>query len=255
MNILLNGCTGTMGKVVEGLVKEDEAATITVGTDLRHAACDYPVYQSFDLVVSTFDVIIDFSHHSMVDALIAFALKMNRPAVICTTGLSQQTIRLIDEASKKIPVFRSANMSYGINLIESILEEYAALMTDSFDVEIIEKHHNRKEDAPSGTALMLADAVHRATDHRLHNTYGRHGNQAKRLPLELGIHAVRGGTLVGEHEVIFAGCEEDITIKHQAQSRAVFARGALRAAHFLMNKEPGLYTMHDLIKEDKNARI
>jgi 4-hydroxy-tetrahydrodipicolinate reductase len=191
----------------------------------------------------------------MVDALVTYALKEKKPVVICTTGLSEETLQFIDRASKEIAIFRSGNMSYGINLIETMLEEYAQLLSDTYDIEIIEKHHNRKVDAPSGTAIMLADAIHRSTGNTLSNTYGRHGNSNKRGNQEIGIHAVRGGTIVGEHEVLFAGFEENISIKHTAQSRSVFARGAIRAARFLLNKSPGLYNMHDLIEENKNARI
>lgn len=230
---------------------------ITVGIDggSRTMPTDFPIHQNFQMVKEPFDVIIDFSHHSLVKDLLEFAVSQKKPLVLCTTGLDEALQALVLEASKAIPVFQSGNMSYGIQVVERMLARFAPLLQDQFDIEIVEKHHRRKVDAPSGTALMLADTIRRAIKDTF-LTVGRHGTSAKRQPKEIGLHAVRGGTIVGEHQVIFAGDQEVITLTHQAESREVFAHGALRAAGYLLNQPAGLYDMHTMIaEEEQDAQI
>jgi len=194
------------------------------------------------------DVIIDFSHHSAIDALLDYSEATGTPAVICTTGLSEAQVARIQTLSATVPLLRSGNMSVGVNLLLDLVARAAQTLYAAYDIEIIEKHHNRKVDAPSGTALMLAQAAKEAVPEHREYTYGRQGTDCKRKPEEIGIHAIRGGTIVGEHSVIFAGNDEIIEISHTAISRGVFAGGAVRAAEFLVNQQPGLYSMKEVLK-------
>ncbi len=248
IKILLTGINGHMGAAVRKAVSNTENAKVAVGVDLNTAECDgIPVYSSFAEVTEKPDVIIDFSHPSVLDSLLEYAKENSVPCVICTTGLSKEQISKIEFYSKEIPVFFSANMSIGVNLIIDLVCRAAKILENNFDIEIIEKHHNQKLDAPSGTALAIADAISEAVSYNPEYTYDRHSVRKKRDAHEIGIHAVRGGTIVGEHSVIFAGTDEVIEVKHQATSKEVFAVGAVRAAIYLANQKPGLYAMSDLI--------
>lgn len=248
-NIILRGCNGYMGQVITELVNADENAVIIAGIDISLSRNNtYPVYQSFSQCNVKADVIIDFAAPVNIEEMLSFAISRNIGIVLCTTGLSKEQISLIDEASHKIPIFRSANMSMGINLITKLLQEAAVILADSgFDIEIVERHHNKKVDAPSGTALMLADAMNEVLNNEYQYKYDRSGERIRRSKNEIGISAVRGGTIVGEHEVIFAGTDEVIEIKHTAYSKAVFAKGAVQAAKFLPGKAAGMYKMSDMM--------
>lgn len=249
VRIMMHGCNGKMGQVITGLLSKDEDAQIVAGIDPfddGHNA--YPVFPSIEQCVVKADVIIDFASAKAVDSLIDYAVSHNIPAVICTTGLSEEQIAKIKEASAKVAILRSANMSLGINTLFKLLKEAASILAPAnFDIEIVEKHHNQKVDAPSGTALALADAVKESLDDSYYYKYDRSTQRAARDPKEIGISAVRGGTIVGEHEVIFCGEDEVIEFKHTAYSKAIFAKGAIEAAKFLAGKEAGLYDMSDVI--------
>lgn len=247
INILLSGACGKMGNAVARCALEDNDLKITVGVDRAEMLCDFPVYKSFDNVNSVPDVIIDFSHISVLDSLLSFAIKNNVPVILATTGYSTEQIAAIKDASSKIPVFFTANMSLGVNLLCSLAKSAAKILGGNFDVEIIEKHHNQKLDAPSGTALMLANAVNEVFDDKYTYEYDRHSKRQKRSKNEIGIHAIRGGTIVGEHDVIFAGHDEVITLSHAAQSKEVFAAGAVKAAKFIVGKKPGMYDMGSIL--------
>lgn len=244
--IILSGCCGKMGRVVASIVEGREDCEIVAGLDLRPMEAPFPVYSAADQCPAA-DVIIDFSHPSCVVPLLNFAREKKIPAVICTTGLGDEELAAVHAAAEEIPVFFSANMSLGVNLMAELCKKAAALLGSDFDVEIIEKHHNQKIDAPSGTALMLADAVASALPHPTLYEYDRHSRRQKRGKNEIGIHAVRGGTIVGEHEVIFAGRDEVLTISHSAASKEIFAVGAVNAAVFLAEQPKGLYNMGSLV--------
>lgn len=249
IKILMHGCNGRMGRMISNLAKEDDNVCITVGVDINETSYEgYPVHTALADCVEDYDVIIDFSTAAVIPSLLEFAVNNNKPLVLCTTGLSEEMIAQVGDAAKKIPILRAANMSLGINVLEKLIRDAVKkLYPENFDVEIVEKHHNNKLDAPSGTAIALADAMNDEMDGAFEYVYDRSGVRAKRGKTELGISAVRGGTIVGEHEIIFAGTDEVITIKHTAYSRAVFAKGSLAAAKFLADKEPGLYDMSDVI--------
>lgn len=249
MNILLHGCLGTMGQAISQLLKGREDMVLVAGVDATFGQANYPIYPALSHVVESYDVIIDFSHHSLINELVHEASRRATPLVIGTTGLSETSQAIISDKSKTLAIFQSGNMSYGIHVLELALKQLTPLLAGQFDIEIIEKHHQRKVDAPSGTAWMLMKALKDSCDQPLTPQVGRSGQSAKRQDLEVGIHAIRAGNIVGDHEVIFANQQEVITLKHQASSRAVFADGALRAAAYLVNKDPGLYDMHDLVKE------
>lgn len=248
-NIILRGCNGKMGQVISELVDADENAVIVAGIDvLLNKPNKYPVSQSFSKCNVSADVIIDFSAPVNLEEMLEFAVKRKIGIVLCTTGFTKDQMAFIEEASKIIPVFKSANMSVGINLISKLLKEAAVVLTDAgFDIEIVEKHHNKKVDAPSGTALALADVMNEALNHEYEYKYDRSQDRTPRNQKEIGISAVRGGTIVGEHEVIFAGLDEVIEIKHTAYSKAIFAKGAVQAAKFLPGKAAGMYSMSDLM--------
>ena len=248
--ILLSGCNGKMGRAITALVKEREDCEIAAGVDLVSTGNEgYPVFSSAADVTVPVDVVVDFSHPSLLEPLLAFGRKTKTPLVLCTTGYSKEQTQSVHEASREIPVFSSGNMSLGINLLMELAKRAVQVLGDGFDVEIVEMHHNQKIDAPSGTALMLADAVSEAKQEEMHYMYDRHSQRKKREKNEIGIHSVRGGTIVGEHEVIFAGHHEVIKLSHSAQSKEVFAAGAVNAAVFLSRQKPGLYNMSDLLKE------
>lgn len=250
MKILFCGSSGRMGKATCELVKNIENAEICCGVDLYpDNTAAFPVYTSINEVKEHPDVIIDFSNHTLLPDILSFAMKNKIPCVICTTGHSLDELAIMKNISAKIPVFYSRNMSLGINLLIELSKKAASLLGQDYNIEIIEKHHNQKLDAPSGTALMIADKIKDAVSYDAEYVYGRHDTHKKREPNEIGIHAVRAGTIVGEHSVIFGGPEEVITLSHSALSRSVFANGALRAASFLIGKPAGLYDMSDLINE------
>lgn len=247
--IIMHGCNGKMGQVITGLVKEDDGAKIVAGIDmLDNRDNGYPVFTDIDACDVEADVIIDFAAAAAVDKLLAYAQRRGIPVVLCTTGLSEQQLLMVEEASKKVAVLRSANMSLGINTLLKLLKDAANVFAPAgYDVEIVEKHHNLKVDAPSGTALALADAVNESQGNTFEYVYDRSQVRKKRDKKELGISAVRGGTIVGEHEVIFAGTDEVITFKHTAYSKSVFAKGAVEAGKFLTGKPAGMYNMADVI--------
>ena len=248
-NIILRGCNGKMGTVITQMVEEDENAVIVAGVDISKSNQNkYPVYYSFTQCNVHADVIIDFSAPVNVREMIEFSIKHGIGIVLCTTGFSKEDQILIEEASKVIPILRSANMSMGINLLLKLVKEAAKVLADSgFDMEIIEKHHNKKIDAPSGTALALADSINEAMDSKYEYVYDRTDIRAPRGKNEIGISAVRGGTIVGEHDIIFAGNDELIEIRQTAYSKAIFARGAIQAAKYLPGKTAGMYAMNDVI--------
>ncbi|MBK5252120.1 MAG: 4-hydroxy-tetrahydrodipicolinate reductase [Peptostreptococcaceae bacterium] len=250
IRILLNGAGGKMGAVVAEIVKKNKNMQVVCGVDAFADPSDFkfPLYQSLDLSTEKADVVIDFSHFSVVPNVLKYCVDKQTPAVICTTGIDDELTKAINIASEKVAIFRSGNMSLGINLLIDLAKRATSVLGDNFDVEIIEKHHNRKVDAPSGTAFMIAQGIESEKSADGSFVYGRHGKDAKRKPDEIGIHAVRGGTIVGEHTVIFAGNDEIIEIRHSATSRNVFAEGAVKAAEFLSVRGPGLYDMNSILK-------
>ncbi len=249
IKVILSGCCGHMGKVITELVKEQNEITIVAGVDLCKQSLSYPVYENFGQIQESADVIIDFSHPNCLDSLLAFATEKKIPAVICTTGLNCCQVDSIREAAKTVPMFFSGNMSLGINLLAALVKKAAQVLGDKADIEIIEAHHNLKIDAPSGTANMLLDAAIEGLDQEMIPEYDRHSRRQKRPKNEIGMHSIRGGTIVGEHQVIFAGKDEIVTLSHSARSKEVFAVGAVKAAAFVVGKEPKLYDMTDLVSE------
>ena len=246
VKVLLNGALGKMGQAVEACIKERDDVIITAGVDIAQGERLYPVYTCFVDVQEEVDVIIDFSNPAVLDDLLSYAIEHQVPAIICTTGFSEEQVNKIKAASPEIPVFYSGNMSLGINMLIALSKMAAKVLSPTFDVEIIEKHHNLKLDAPSGTANMIADAITEVMGDTEY-VYDRHTYRKRREHKEIGIHSVRGGTIVGEHDVIFAGHDEVLTISHQAQSKGVFAAGAVNAAVFIKGKPAGLYDMSDLL--------
>ena len=245
---IMHGCNGAMGQVISSLAEADGEMEIVAGVDLNTERKNgYPVYASLEECPRA-DVIIDFASAKAVDHLLDYCAATGAPVVLCTTGLSEEQIRRVEETAEKAAVLRSANMSLGINLLLKLVKEAARVLAAAdFDIEILEKHHNRKLDAPSGTALALADSINEAMESQYHYVYDRSSRRQKRDPKEIGIQSVRGGSIVGEHDVIFAGQDEVITISHTAYSRAIFAKGAVAAAKFLAGKTSGLYDMADVI--------
>lgn len=251
MRVLLHGCNGKMGQVMARVLGETPDMEVVCGVDITpdRIANTYPVYASLADVASVVpDVLIDFSHHSTLEALLAFGVERNIPLVICTTGFSPEEKERMAAAAAQVPILNSANMSLGVNLLLSLVKQAAVLLHDTFDIEIVEKHHNQKVDSPSGTALMIADAMNSALEGSMEYVYGRHSKADKRQKKDIGIHAVRGGAIVGEHNVIFAGQGEVVEVNHTALSRDVFAYGAVKAARFLVGQKPGLYSMQDVIE-------
>lgn len=248
LNIILSGCNGKMGHVISNLVSLSDDCQISCGIDIAKGNNEFEVYSSPNEITQKADVIIDFSHPACLTNLLAYAIKSKTPIVVATTGLSTAQIEELNQAAKLIPVFFTANMSLGVNLMIELVKKSAEILGDNFDIEIIEKHHNQKIDAPSGTALMLADEISASLPYNSSYVYDRHSQRKKRSKTEIGIHAVRGGTIVGEHEVIFAGVDEIISISHSAMSKEVFATGAIKAAKFLAKQTAGLYNMKDVVK-------
>ena len=246
----MHGCNGAMGQVITGLAADDKDIEIVAGIDLRQGTdCGYPVFTSLGECNVSADVIVDFASAKAVDGLLKFSAETGTPVVLCTTGLSQEQLAAVKRTSASAAVLRSANMSLGVNLLLKLVKDAAKVLAGSgFDIEIVEKHHNQKMDAPSGTAIALADSINQAMDMSYGYTYDRSTRREKRHPSEIGISAVRGGSIVGEHDVIFAGTDEVVTFSHTAYSKAIFAKGALEAAKFLAGKGPGLYTMADVVK-------
>lgn len=248
--IIMNGCNGKMGQVITRLAAEDSDAEIVAGFDIKDDKENtYPVFTNPEEFEGEADVVIDFSHPSSLTGILSFCKKRKLPVIICTTGLSSEQKEEFKEASKEIPVFFSANMSIGINLLIDLAKKAAKLLEGSFDIEIVERHHNQKIDAPSGTALAIADGIDEALSFPAEYVYDRHSVRRKRKNTEIGISAVRGGTIVGDHEVIFAGNDEVIELSHHAHSKEVFAVGAIKAAKFIKGKAAGMYGMNDLIAE------
>lgn len=249
VKIIMRGCNGKMGQVITELVREDEEAVIVAGLDIvDNRENGYPVYKSLEECDIEADVLIDFSSANGLEETLDVASERKMAVVLCSTGLSEEQIQYVNEISKQIPVLRSANMSMGINTIMKVLKEVTKVLVDAnFDIEIVERHHNQKLDAPSGTALALADVINEVLENSYVYTFDRSKELKKRQKKEIGISAVRGGTIVGEHEIIFAGTDEAIEIKHTAYSKAIFAKGAIQAAKYLPGKESGLYDMSHVI--------
>lgn len=249
--IIISGCNGRMGRVVESICETDPDVSVVAGFDVSLESRAFPVFVSPANFTGEADAVIDFSSPAALDSLLAFALERKVPLVLATTGYSDEQLAQIDEASKRIPIFRSANMSLGINVLLELVKKAAAVLGDSYDIEIVEKHHNRKVDAPSGTALMIADAAASALNFKPEYVYERHSVRQSRDKKEIGISAVRGGTIVGIHEIMFAGRDEIIEIKHTAMSREIFANGAVKAAKFLAGvSKPGMYDMSMLVENN-----
>ena len=241
VNVIIHGCGGKMGHVVAELVKNEPDCQVVAGIDPTTPALDFPVFPSCEACDVAGDVIIDFSTAKAVPALLAFSKAKKIPVVLCTTALSEETTALMQETSKEVAILKSANMSVGVNLLLDLVQRAAVILAESgFDIEIVEKHHNQKIDAPSGTAMALADAINQAMEERYHYVYDRSQVHEKREKTEIGIHAVRGGNIVGEHDVI--------ELTHRATSREVFAVGAVKAAKFLAGKPAGLYTMKEVLQ-------
>jgi 4-hydroxy-tetrahydrodipicolinate reductase len=247
--IIMSGCNGRMGQVITRLVNDNNDFTIVAGFDVFDKISNtYPVFADIKECNIDADVIIDFSNPNAMENILGYAIDKKLPIVMCTTGLSKTQNEKLDEASKIIPVFQSANMSLGINLLIDLVKKAAKILEGNFDIEIIEKHHNQKLDAPSGTALAIADEINSALNEKCEYVYDRHSKMKKRSSTEIGIHAMRGGTIVGDHSVIFAGNDEIIEINHTATSKEIFAVGALKAAGFIHGKKPGKYNMNQLIQ-------
>ena len=244
MKIILVGACGKMGRQITELAKN-----IVCGIDLNPALLSFPVYDSLEKVTEQADVVIDFSSANGIYERLLWCSQRGIPAVLAATGYTESDLKAIEEYSKSVPIFKTGNFSLGIALCQYVSEKAAAFLGEEFDAEIIEKHHNQKKDAPSGTALMLAESVKKGYGSDKRFVYGRQGMTGARQKQEIGIHAVRGGTIVGEHEIIFAGEDEIFSISHSARSRKIFARGALRAAHWLTGQPAGLYDMRDLLAE------
>ncbi len=249
-NIVISGANGKMGKVINSVISEREDCRVIAGIDINtEIYADFPIVSTPDELKEKPDVIIDFSHPMALDGLIDYALSTGTPLVLATTGYSDEQIAKIKKSSEQIPVFFTFNMSLGINLLVELAKQATTILGNQFDIEIVEKHHNQKIDAPSGTAIMLADAINETLDNKMQYTYDRHSQRKKREKNEIGMHSIRGGTIVGEHDVIFAGRDEIITLSHQATSKEVFAVGSVNAAVFMNGKKKGLYTMADLINQ------
>ena len=249
VRIIMHGCNGKMGQVITGIVNADDNAEIVAGIDIYDGIKNtYPVYTSIKDCDVEADVIIDFAAAGAVDDLLDYSVDKNIPVVLCTTGLSDEQINKVNECAKKVAILKSANMSLGINTLFKVLTAISPLLSEAgFDIEIVEKHHHLKVDAPSGTALALADVINDSLTEKYNYKFDRSPDRIRRPKNEIGISAVRGGTIVGEHEVIFAGEDEVIEVKHTAYSKAVFAKGAVEAAKFLKGKVPGMYTMKEVI--------
>lgn len=249
IKVIMSGCNGKMGRTISSIVAEDEETEIVAGLDIvDNKENGYPVFTEIEKCRVEADVMIDFSSSKGTDKLLEYCVERKMPLVLCTTGLSEEQLKKVAEASKEIPVLKSANMSLGINTIMKLLKEATKILAPAgYDIEIVERHHNQKVDAPSGTALALADTMNEELDHEYEYKFDRSKDRSKRPKKEIGISAVRGGTIVGDHEVIFAGIDEVIEINHHAYSKAVFGKGAVQAAKYLAGKPAGMYDMSDVI--------
>lgn len=246
--IAICGANGKMGKTIYNCISAREDCKIIAGIDINtEQYADFPIFDSPSKLPEKPDVIIDYSNPASLDGLLEYCLSTGTPIVLATTGYSDEQINKIKSAAEQIPVFFTFNMSLGINLLVQLAKKAASVLGDQFDIEIVEKHHNQKIDAPSGTAIMLANAVNETLDNKYHYVYDRHSQRKKRDKNEIGMHAIRGGTIVGEHDVIFAGHDEVITLSHSAASKSVFAEGSINAAIYLSDKPAGLYDMSSLV--------
>ncbi|MBR5577998.1 MAG: 4-hydroxy-tetrahydrodipicolinate reductase [Lachnospiraceae bacterium] len=249
IKIIMHGCNGKMGQVIAGLIRDEEDLSLVAGIDPYQGIVNpFPVFSTIEQCDIEADVIIDFASASAADGLLDYCVQKKLPCVLCTTGLSEETLNKVKEASRQVAILKSANMSLGINTLLKLLKEAAAVLAPAgFDIEIVEKHHNLKVDAPSGTALALADSINEEFNNEYEYIYDRSSKREKRSKKEMGIMAVRGGTIVGDHDVIFAGTDEVITFSHTAYSKAVFGKGAVQAARFLAGQPAGLYDMSHVI--------
>lgn len=249
VRIILNGCNGAMGKMLANIIAQDEQAQVVAGIDITQAAdTPFPVFESIKECDVEADALIDFTVSKITDMVLDQCAQKGLALVLATTGLSDEQLAHVQEAGKTIPIVQSYNMSLGINTLAKIVELITPVLADArFDIEIVERHHRRKLDAPSGTAIMLGNAANKSLNGEYHFVFDRSERREKRDPKEIGFSAVRGGTIVGVHDVIYAGEDEVIELNHQAFSRGVFAKGAVQAAKFLQGKEPGVYTMRDVI--------
>ncbi len=247
--MIMHGCNGRMGHVIVDLVNEDDGIEVVAGVDaFGESNYPFPVFKSLSECNVAADVIVDFSNASAADGLLDYCAEKNIPVVLCSTGLSKEQLEKVSDTSKKVAVLKSANMSVGVNTLMKVLKEVSPLLAAAgFDIEIVEKHHNQKLDAPSGTAIALADSINESLNNEYEYVYDRSTRREKRPVKEIGISAVRGGTIVGDHDVIFAGHDEVITLSHRAYSRAIFGKGAIEAAKFLAGKGPGMYDMSDVL--------
>lgn len=246
--IAICGANGKMGKTIYNCISAREDCKVIAGIDINtEQYADFPIFDSPSKLPEKPDVIIDYSNPASLDGLLEYCLSTGTPIVLATTGYSDEQINKIKSAAEQIPVFFTFNMSLGINLLVQLAKKAASVLGDQFDIEIVEKHHNQKIDAPSGTAIMLANAVNETLDNKYHYVYDRHSQRKKRDKNEIGMHAIRGGTIVGEHDVIFAGHDEVITLSHSAASKSVFAEGSINAAVYLSDKPAGLYDMSSLV--------
>lgn len=246
IKLILCGCNGQMGKVIANQVEEMDGFEIVAGMDRAgDNSYEFPIFEDINEFEGSADALIDFSNPSTLPKLLKYSIEKETPLVLSSTGYSDEEVKSIHESSKKAAILYSGNMSLGINVLLSLVKKAASAL-EGFDIEIIEKHHNKKVDSPSGTAFMIASAIDEELEGETEFVYGRQGNDTKRKPNEIGIHAVRGGTIVGEHTAIFAGVDEIIEIKHSAMSKKVFAVGSINAAKFLVGKKTGLYNMDDL---------
>lgn len=250
VKVIMHGCNGKMGQVISRLIAEDDEVELVAGVDARDDGHNpYPVFQNIAACTAEADCVIDFSAAAAVDGLLDYCVEKKLPCVLCTTGLSPEQLDKVKQASEKVAVLKSANMSLGINLMLKLLKKAAEVLAPAgFDIEIVEKHHNLKLDAPSGTALALADSINEELGNAYDYVYDRSGRRERRPKKEIGISAVRGGTIVGDHDVIFAGSDEVVTFSHTAYSKGVFGKGAVQAAKFLAGKPAGMYDMSNVIE-------
>ncbi len=247
-NIVICGANGKMGKTIYSCIQERDDCKVVAGIDIyTEQYADFPIVDAPDKLPVKADVIIDFSNPASLNALLDYCLSTGTPVVLASTGYNDEQINQIKNAAQQIPVFFTFNMSLGINLLVQLAKKAASVLGDQFDIEIVEKHHNQKLDAPSGTAIMIANAINETLDNSKHYVYDRHSRRQKREKSEIGMHAIRGGTIVGEHDIIFAGHDEVITLSHSAASKTVFAEGSINAAVFLKNQSAGLYNMSALV--------
>lgn len=250
IKIALNGANGRMCRVIYDLIQKRDDCEVVVGFDINETPyADFPIYRDRTRYEGEIDVIIDFSHVNGIREVLDYAAPKGIPVVVATTGSNEEQIAYIKSKANEIPLFFTYNMSLGINLLAELARKAVAVLGDQYDIEIIEKHHNQKIDAPSGTALMLADAINDVADEKYHYVYDRHAYRQKRGSHEIGFSAIRGGTIVGEHTILFAGRDETIELSHSATSKEVFAVGAVNAAVFLAGQKPGIYDMKDLLAQ------